>query len=106
MSKEIINKIKEVEAEAAQIKNAARDEARARVQKAELEGKKLYETSQRQAQALNAKRLELTREKADELMQSVRDNAQDEAAKMRDDAQFNMREAIRFIILGVNEQCQ
>ena len=106
MSKEIITKIKEVEAEAAQIKNAARDEARARVLKAESEGKKLYETTQRQAQELNAKRLELTREKADELMQGVREDALAEAAKMRDEAQFNMREAIRFIILGVNEQCQ
>ena len=106
MSKEIINKIKEVEAEATQIKNAARDEARARVLKAEAEGKKLYESSVRQAHELNAKRLELTREKADELMQSIRDEALAEAATMRDDAQFNMREAIRFIILGVNEQCQ
>lgn len=106
MSKEIINKIKEVEAEAAQIKSVARDEARMRVQKAELEGKKLYETSQRETQALNAKRLELTREKADELVQDIRDNALNEASKMREEAEFNMREAIRFIILGVNEQCQ
>lgn len=106
MSKEIINKIKEVEAEAAQIKTAAREDARARIQCAETEGKRLYETSQREAQALNAKRIELTREKADELAQSVRRNADEEAQKMREAAQFNMREAIRFIIAGVNEQCQ
>ena len=106
MSKEIINKIKEVEAEAAQIKSAARDEARARVQRAELEGKKLYETSQKNSQALNTKRLDLTRQKADEIAQDVRDSALTDAAKMREAAEFNMREAIRFIILGVNEQCQ
>ena len=106
MSKEIINKIKEVEVEAAQIKNAARDEARARVQRAQTEGKRMYESSQRDTQALNSKRIELTHEKADELMSQVQANAADEAAKMREAAQFNMREAIRFIISGVNEQCQ
>ena len=106
MSKEIINKIREVEAEAAQIKSSARDEARSRVQRAELEGKKMYEDSQRETQALNAKRLDITREKADGLMQDVRNDAVNEANKMREKAEFNMREAIRSIILGVNEQCQ
>ena len=106
MSKEIINKIREVEAEAAHIKSAARDEARARVQKAELEGKKMYENSQRETQALNAKRLEITREKADELMREVREDALNESVKMREKAEFNMREAIRTVMLGVNEQCQ
>ena len=106
MSKEIINKIKEVEAEAAQIKSAARDEARARVQRAQTEGKRLYESAQRESQELNAKRLELTRQKADELLAGVRSSADDDAQRMREEAQFNMREAIRFIILGVNEQCQ
>ena len=103
---EIINKIKEVEAEAAQIKLAARDEARLRVQRAESEGKKLYETSQREAQELKAKRLDMIRQKADEHKQNICDSATEEAAKMREAAEFNMREAIRFIILGVNEQCQ
>ena len=106
MSKEIINKIKEVEAEAAQIKSAARDEARARIQHAEIEGKRLYEAAQREAQMLNAKRLEVTRQRADDLLESVRVSANEDAQKQRESAQFNMREAIRFIILGVNEQCQ
>ena len=106
MSKEIIEKIKEAEAEANLIKNSAREEARVRVQTAQTEGKRMYEVAQRQTQELNSQRLKLTQEKADELIDDVRKNALDEAQKMREQAEFNMREAIRFIMAGVKEQCQ
>ena len=106
MSKEVIKKIREVEAQADKIKSDARDEARARVQKAQIEGKKMYDDQRAKSHQLNVQRLDCTRDKADEFLQKVRTDAAADANKMREEAEFNMREAIRFIISGVEKQCQ
>ena len=106
MSKEIVSKIREVEAQAEQIIKEAGDEAKRRVQAAELEGKQRLDRETRRIEKLNADRIEATKNKLSELMKEVRDTATEEASKMRDEAEFNMREAIRLIISGVEQQCQ
>ena len=106
MSKEIVSKIREVEAQAEQIIKEAGDEAKRRVQAAELEGKQRLDRETRRIEKLNADRIEATKNKSSELMKEVRDTATEEASKMRDEAEFNMREAIRLIISGVEQQCQ
>ena len=52
------------------------------------------------------KKLRLTKEKTDALLEDIRNDSEAEAAKLRTEAEFNMREAVRFIISGVNEKCQ
>ena len=106
MSKEVVLKIKEVEAEAEKIRSDAVIEAKRRIQQAESDGKKLLEKTNADADRLNAKRLALTRQKSDELVSDVKYRATEDAEKMRAAAEFNMREAIRFIISGVKQQCQ
>ena len=106
MSKEIISKIREVEAQADKIKKDAGEEAKRRVQKAEVECKQQFEREVQRIERLNAQRIESTKNKSSELIQGVRDDATVEANKMREAAEFNMREAIRFIISGVTQQCQ
>ena len=106
LSKEVVLKIKEVEAEAEKIRSDAVNEAKRRVQQAELEGKKLLEKANADSDKLNAQRLALTRQKSDELVNGVKNRAAEDAERMRDAAEFNMREAIRFIISGVKQQCQ
>ena len=106
MSKEIISKIREVETQADKIRKEAGEEAKKRVQKAETDGKQQFEKEVQRIEKLNAQRIESTKNKSSELIQGVRDDAVAEAEKMRDAAEFNMREAIRFIISGVTQQCQ
>ncbi len=106
MSKELISKIKEAEAEASRIKNSARDEAKARIQKAESDGKKLCDDTAKSVEKADGQKIKLTQQKADELLVSVREETNESAKKMQEAAEFNMREAVRFIISGVNEQCQ
>ena len=106
MSKEIVAKIREVEAQAEKIKKDAGEEAKRRVQTAEIEGKQSFEREVHKIESLNAERIEATKNKSSELMQDIRDNAVSDAEKMRDEAEFNMREAIRFIVSGVTQQCQ
>ena len=106
MSREIISKIKETEAEANRIKSSAKEEARVRVQRAEENGKKLCAKAELDSQRNNSEKLRLTKQKTDALLEGIRNDSESEAAKMRAEAEFNMREAVRFIISGVNEKCQ
>ena len=106
MSKEIVSKIRDVEAQAEKIKREAGEEAKRRVQQAELESKQRFNKEVQKIEMLNAQRIEATKNKSSELMQSVKDDATAAANKMREEAEFNLREAIRFIISGVKQQCQ
>ena len=100
MSKEIVSKIRDVEAQAEKIKREAGEEAKRRVQQAELESKQRFNKEVQKIEMLNAQRIEATKNKSSELMQSVKDDATAAANKMREEAEFNLREAIRFIISG------
>ena len=106
MSKEIILKIKEAEAEAQKIRNDAADEAAARIRRAEIEGKKRCDKAEAEAAAINREKLNITSDRANELLKRAKDSAEAEAVALRESAEFNLREAVRFIIAGVEEQCQ
>jgi vacuolar-type H+-ATPase subunit H len=106
LSKEIILKIKEAEAEAQKIRSDASDEAAARIRRAEAEGKKRCERAEAEAAAVNREKLSITSDRADELLGRAKESAEAEAEALRESAEFNLREAVRFIIAGVEEQCQ
>ena len=106
MSKEIILKIKEAEAEAQKIRSDAADEAAARIRRAEAEGKKLCDKAGVDAAAINREKLNITSDRADELLKRAKESAETDAEALKMSAEFNLREAVRFIIAGVEEQCQ
>lgn len=106
LSKEIILKIKEAEAEAQKIRSDASDEAAARIRRAESEGKRLCDKAEESAARANREKLNVTSERADDLLNKAKENAAAEAEALRESAEFNLREAVRFIIAGVQEQCQ
>ena len=106
MSKDIVNKIKEAEAQAQKIKADALEEAKARVKNAEEQGKRLCENAQARAEKENKEKISVARNRSDELLAKTREDALAEVGAMREAAEFNMREAVRFIISGVNEECQ
>ena len=106
MSKEIIQKIREAEADARKIKSDGYEEAKARIRRAEAEGKRHCEKAESDAARTNDEKLAIAKERADSALAAAQQSAYDEAQAMRSSADFNMREAVRLIIAGVNEQCQ
>jgi vacuolar-type H+-ATPase subunit H len=106
LSKEIILKIKEIEAQAQKIRSDAAEEAAARVKRAEIDGKKLCEKAEADAAKVNREKLAITAERADDLVSRAKENVQKEAEALRESAEFNLREAVRLIVAGVYEQCQ
>ncbi len=106
LSKEIILKIKEAEAEAERIRNDAVVEAAARVRRAEDEGKRLCERAEAEALKVNRAKLEIASERADAVIGDAKQTALAEANAARESAEFNIREAVRLIVAGVYEQCQ
>jgi vacuolar-type H+-ATPase subunit H len=106
LSKEIIVKIKEAEAQAQEIRSSAEDEAKARIRRAQTEGRALCDKTEARVSAANREKLKVAEERAEEVLNKTLGESEDEAQKMREEAEFNMREAIRAIIAGVKEQCQ
>ena len=106
MSKEIILKIKEAEAEAQKIKDEASAEATARIRQAQNDGKAMCERAQNEAERVNRSKLNIASERADAVLANVKSEAISEAQAAREAAEFNIREAVRLIIAGVYEQCQ
>ena len=106
LSKEIILKIKEAEAEAQKIRSDASDEAAARIRRAESEGKRLCDKAEDNAARANREKLNITSDRAEELLKKAKEDADADAEALKESAEFNLREAVRFIIAGVQEQCQ
>ena len=106
LSKEIILKIKEAEAEAQKIRSDASDEAAARIRRAESEGKRLCDKAEDNAARANREKLNITSDRAEELLKKAKADADADAEALKESAEFNLREAVRFIIAGVQEQCQ
>lgn len=106
MSKEIILKIKDAEAEAVRIRNDASEEAAARIRRAETEGKRLCDRAEADAAKVNREKLNITAQRAEELLKRAKESSDAEAQALREEAEFNLREAVRFIIAGVQKQCQ
>ena len=106
MSKETILKIKEAEEKADQIRAAASAQAKNRLKETEALGKKLCEETELKVSAENEKKLALIREKAEEMILHNKAVAKEDAKAESDAAGVHMREAIRYIIGGIMDQCQ
>ena len=106
MSKEAIRKIREAEAEAARIRRDGAEEAKELLRAAEAEGARLCEEAEATAVSENRKKLDLTREKAEELLVKTGIDAKAETARMRISGEDRMRDAVRMIIGGLYEKCQ
>ncbi len=106
MSKETILKIKEAEEQAESIRANASAQAKARIAETERLGKRLCEQTEARATEENEKKLELIRQKANETVLHSKETAEAEARESHSSAGLNMREAIRYIIGGITEQCQ
>ena len=106
MAKEIIEKIKEAEAEADRIRAEAQTEAQECLREAEKNGRALCEWAESEGLAENREKIRLIRERADDMMAHSAEEAEQKAAAMRADAEHRMREAVRLILGGVMEQCQ
>lgn len=106
MSKEIVLKIKDAEAEAQKIRENARAEGAERIARAEAEGKKRCQKAERDAAVVNNEKLDITAQRVDELLERAKNSANGEAAALREAAEFNIREAVRAIVAGVREECQ
>lgn len=106
MSRETILKIKEAEAAADKIRVAAETEAKARIKEAEAKGKALCAETEARVSAENEKKLELIRAKADEMINTHKETAKEDSKAVTDAASLHLREAVRYIIGGIMEQCQ
>lgn len=106
MSKDLIAKIKEAEAEAEKIRADAAEEAKERIRRAEAEAALFCENAEKEAERENAKKLGLTREKADELLERSAETAKEEAREIRVAASPYTKEAVRLVTEGVWKLCQ
>lgn len=106
LSKETILKIKEAEDKAEQIRASASAQAKTRIADTERLGKRLCEQTELRVTGENEQKLELIREKANEMILHSREAAEAEAKENYGSAGLNMREAVRYIIGGITEQCQ
>jgi len=106
LSRDTILKIKEAEAQADKIRAAAQAEASARIKAAEADGKKLCADTELRVFAENEKKLGLIREKAEEMINGNREASEEESKAVTDSASLHLREAVRYIIGGVMEECQ
>lgn len=106
LSRDTILKIKEAEAQADKIRSAAQAEAKARIKAAEERGKKLCADTEVSASAENEEKLVLIRARADEMINSNKESSREESKALTDEAALHLREAVRYIIGGVMEECQ
>ena len=106
MSKEFIRKIQEAEAEAGNIRAEASEQARELIRRAEADAVLFCERAEQNAEKENAKKLQLTRQKADELLARSEALAKEEAAEVRAAASPYTREAVRLVTEGVWKLCQ
>ena len=106
MSKEVILKIKEAEAEAARIRSDAAKEAKGRIHHAEQMGALFCERMEQEATAENAEKLRLTAKKAEELLARTKQEAEAETDALLAAGEPYLADAVRMIIGGVFEKCQ
>ena len=106
MSKEMILKIQNAEAEARSIREEATAEAKERIRCAESAGKLLCKEAEAEAIRTNEEKLRLTREKADELLDRSRREAEAQAKLLMKAGEPYVKDAVKMIIGGMMEQCQ
>ena len=88
------------------IRQNASDEAKRRIRQAEENGKRLCDLAEAEARAKNADKLQKMQEQADKMLAHNRTLAEQTARSESAAAEFRMRDAIKLILGGVNEQCQ
>ncbi len=98
MSKQAIDEIKEVEAEAEKIRLDAELRAKAMLADAKEQAERLKSTSREQAERALAAELTAMRKKAEELTEKNRLSAQSEAAEILETARDNLPEAVKLIV--------
>lgn len=106
MSKEAIMKIKAAEDQANNIRTAADAEAKRRIADTEARGKKFCAETERRVTEENEKKLALIRQKADETVLKSREATLEASKDTTNEAGLHMREAVRYIIGGIMEECQ
>ena len=106
MSKEMILKIQNAEAEAQKIRMEALDQVKEKIRRAEADGKNLCRQAQADATRTNEEKLQLTREKAEELLARSRREAEAQAKLLLKAGEPYVKDAVKMIIGGVMEQCQ
>ena len=106
MSKEMILKIQNAEAEAQKIRMEALEQAKERIRHAENEGKMLCRKAEAESIRINEEKLKLTREKADELLARSRREAEAQAKLLLKAGEPYVKDAVKMIIGGMMEQCQ
>ncbi len=98
MSREIIDSIRKVEANAKKDKSDAAAEAKERVAKAADAAKNEYEASRLRAESDMADKLAMIAEQSDALLSKSRAEAEAEAAKETEAAMAHMDDAVSLII--------
>lgn len=106
MSKEMILKIQNAEAEAQKIRMEASEQAKERIRHAETAGKLLCRKAEAEAIRINEEKLQLTREKADDLLARSRREAEAQAKLLMKAGEPYVKDAVKMIIGGIMEQCQ
>ena len=106
MSKEMILKIQNAEAEAKQIRLDATEKAKEKIRNAEAAGKLLCREAEAEAIRSNEEKLRMTREKAEELLNRSRREAEAQAKLLMKAGEPYLKDAVKMIIGGILEQCQ
>ena len=106
MSKEAMMRVREAEAEAAAIRQAAEKEAAARIEQNEKdcvarEEKAIAATGE----ALKVK-LDTVKKKAEALIEQSRKEAEEDVATLETEARGRMREAVKLIVWEMFDSCQ
>ena len=106
MSKETVQKIFEAEAEAERLVAEARERATAMRAEAEAAGKELCRIAEEEVTATLSGMLDQLRAKAEEHMERVMQEAQEEAEALEALATLNRKSAEKIVIGGVNSKCR
>lgn len=106
MSKETMTKIAEVEAQAVQIIEAARERARALYAETEQKSNEDREKIEAETELRLRRMLEDMQQRSTAILERSRESAQADAEEMNRMAEFHMEEATKAIVWGIVEQCQ
>lgn len=101
-----MTKIAEVEAQAAQIIEAARERARALYAETEQKSNEDRETIEAETELRLRRMLEDMQQRSTAVLERSRESAQADAEEMNRMAEFHMEEAVKAIVWGIVEQCQ
>ena len=106
MAREAMLKIKAAEEKAAGIRADAAQKAAEMVAFAEAEGTKTLDAAIDNAEILNRQKLETISAYAANLVETTREEAKHEAAKLNRLTLSKRRDAVKLIVQGIFEQCQ